>query len=422
MVRKHIRVSTALVLQFIIAALLINGMFLYFYISSSTSSIRPYLSIDNVQEPVSDIMHLENGTIWCPRDAYVVEPTLDTEMAGGIQNGNLYAPDILKANGMYLMWYGGQGSDGHDSIHFATSANGEDWVKYGVAIGVANNSHVNDPSVVVVNGTYYMFYTVAPVGIMDEIWMATSANGLNWTVHGQVLGPTSSGWESLKVGRPSVLYINDTFMMWYDGSEKDPAHPTEPKPGSGRHVGYATSIDGISWTRWSGNPVFNDSGAIDVEFFDGAFIAVEESGTGIRWRTGSNQTNWEQSYKVLFSKMDTPFDPYGHVTPFIFIEGGSWVATYTGAATSEGWNRNRIAVWYPMKNVTLTSVALDLNGQRGWARSRTMLGWTFDREATGSLVSVNYYQGVSLKDYLSSSIVVSGTRLFIVNDSIQVFS
>jgi hypothetical protein len=97
------------------------------------------------------------------------------------------------------------------------------------------------------------------------------------------------------------------------------------------------------------------SGAIDVEFFDGKYVVVEESGEGVYYRFGANETEFEQSNRQLFAKMGNTMDKYGHVTPFIFIKDGKWVATYTGAATKSTWDRNRIAVWYPQFNSSLTT-------------------------------------------------------------------
>ena len=69
------------------------------------------------------------------------------------------------------------------------------------------------------------------------------------------LGPGPAGaWDSEKVGRPAVLYENGIYKMWYDGAAN--GH---------RHVGLATSNDGIHFTRHPNNPLFLNAGAIDVD-------------------------------------------------------------------------------------------------------------------------------------------------------------
>ena len=348
--------------------------------------------IDQIGRPVNTLNDLENGTIWVEQINFVLEPTLENEMAG--DKGNIYAPDILFEDGVYHLWYGGQSRSGHDSILYATSADGVRWTKYGTVIPTGTNNHVNDPSVVKVNGTYYMYYTVAPIREMDEICLATSKDRVNWDIIGPVVLPDSDveKWDSLKVGRPSVIYEGGLFKMWFDGIQRDLNDAYAPKPGTGRHVGYAYSTNGINWTKWPSNPVFLHTGAIDVEFFDGKYVVVEESGAGVYYRFGTNETEFEQSNRQLFVKMGNDMDRFGHVTPFIFIKDGKWVATYTGAATKSTWDRNRIAVWYPQINGTsktqnITGASMTL---RPWANSLNQAIFNFTTRA-----SVEYTLSVS---------------------------
>ncbi len=396
-----------LLLEALTVAIFVNIIIAVLIFPPPSPAPTPAIIVDNVHSPVGSLSQLSNGTVWMPRQQYILEPTLDSEMTGDAQShGNIYAPDIIIDDGIYKMWYGGQSSSGHDSVHFATSADGVSWQKYGTVIPTGTNNHVNDPSVVKVNDTYYMYYTVAPIAELDEVWLATSNDSLSWTVQGQVIGPAATGWTSLKVGRPSVLYEGGLFKMWYDGSEEDPANPGKVRPGTGRHVGYATSPDGLVWTEWPGNPVFNHSGAIDVEHVDGKYVVVEEWQQGILWRMGTNETSFEPANHVLFRNVNTTFDAYGHVTPFIMVEGGKWVGTYTGAATSQGWNRNRIDAWYPVANIT---ASVDGQETRGWAQSRTSIRWTLDSATVGKGATVKYERaGLTTSTSLT---VFAGTRM-----------
>jgi hypothetical protein len=70
--------------------------------------------------------------------------------------GNVYAPHVLAENGLYRLWYGGQGKDGHDRISYAESREGKKWVRKGVVLKDDKANHVNDPYVVKVNGRYFM--------------------------------------------------------------------------------------------------------------------------------------------------------------------------------------------------------------------------------------------------------------------------
>src|SRR5687767_7080511 len=71
--------------------------------------------------------------------------------------GNRYSPWVMRVNGVYHMWYGAQNIWGRDQIHYARSSDGVQWQKIGVVIPHGQHLHKNDPTVVRVGGTYYMY-------------------------------------------------------------------------------------------------------------------------------------------------------------------------------------------------------------------------------------------------------------------------
>jgi hypothetical protein len=86
------------------------------------------------------------------------------------------------------------------------------------------------------------------------IGLATSPDGQVWTKYGTspVLTPGGSGaWDVSGVRVPMVWKEGPSdYRMIYTGNG-----------GGGFQVGYATSTDGITWTKSGSNPVFNDSNA-----------------------------------------------------------------------------------------------------------------------------------------------------------------
>jgi len=72
----------------------------------------------------------------------------------------------------------------------------------------------------------------------DDSWVRVGGN--------PVMSPT--GWEGAWILEPTVLYEAGTFKMIYTGASGSPWTASQ--------FGYATSTDGIAWTREPSNPVF----------------------------------------------------------------------------------------------------------------------------------------------------------------------
>jgi hypothetical protein len=92
-----------------------------------------------------------------------------------------------------------------------------------------------------------------------SIGYASSADGVNWTKYADpVLEPGAAGtWESHSLGFPSVVYdplapLSERYRMWYA------AFDWSVGP-DGSMVGYATSGDAIHWSKYPGNPVVRPS-------------------------------------------------------------------------------------------------------------------------------------------------------------------
>jgi len=251
--------------------------------------------------------------------------------------GNVYAPSIVIRGALWRMWYGGQGRDGHDRIHYAESRDdGQTWTKLGVVIENGTANHVNDPSVVQVGGAWFMLYTVAEQGTEDAIALATSADGRDWQKRGVVLAAGAPGtWDAQIVGRPSVLREDGVFKMWFDGRSKT----------GGRAVGFATSSDGFKWTCHARNPVFNNVGAVDVVHTADGYTLLYESGAGTKVATGSDGLTW-QDRGLIPTDSPASLDRFGQVTPHAVHVGGTW-RIFVGAAHRPTWDGNAIA-WFAL--------------------------------------------------------------------------
>ena len=63
---------------------------------------------------------------------------------------------------------------------------------------------------------------------------------------------TSGTWDDKYLFAPSVLLDDSTYKMWYSASSTASA---------GVKIGYATSTDGIVWTKFGSNPVLTPGAA-----------------------------------------------------------------------------------------------------------------------------------------------------------------
>jgi hypothetical protein len=240
------------------------------------------------------------------------------------------------------MFYGAQGGDGHDRIYLAWSQNnGMEWRKYPKdatpepVLDRGSSNHVNDPSVVQVGSTFRMYYTDAPTAELDRIWLAEATSLSKFTKSGEVLGPVAGTWENDKVGRPSVILENGVYKMWYDGTANGQ-----------RHVGFASSTDGIHFTRYANNPIVKNAGAVDVKKVSGTYVMLREGGDGTYWSTSTDGLSWVDRGK-LFGLSGKGYDAYGQVTPFLETDGSTVKAIWFGGASVSTWNKNRIAAAFP---------------------------------------------------------------------------
>lgn len=77
-----------------------------------------------------------------------------------------------------------------------------------------------------------------------SIGYTVSPDGIHWECPRAVLSPEpGSDWEADEINRPAVIRHKDKYYMWYSGQMK-------PYREEGRSViGLAESLDGIHWTR-----------------------------------------------------------------------------------------------------------------------------------------------------------------------------
>lgn len=184
-------------------------------------------------------------------------------------NFEVEGPTIIKlANGTYNMWYEGEDTTYYpDRMGLATSVDGINWTKNPVPVinGAANTwEHygVAEPAIIIDGATYKMWYSSGspPPNTVVSLGYATSPDGVNWTKHTanpvMTAGPAGS-FDEKAVLSPHVIKDSNIYKMWYTGWDNSPLNLNR--------IGYATSTDGINWTKFSSNAV------IDLGTAPGAF-------------------------------------------------------------------------------------------------------------------------------------------------------
>jgi predicted GH43/DUF377 family glycosyl hydrolase len=153
------------------------------------------------------------------------------------------------------------------------------------------------------SGKYYLYYSGRPNSTgAPQIGLATSTDGVNFTKYtgNPIIKKGPGGFDIKGAENPVVLYDGGTWRMWYAG-----------KPSSNSSlVCYATSTDGIKWTKYSGNPVTNKplhnstwngfrSRPVGILKENATLyrLYVEGQGNNSSWKMGmwtsSNLTHWQ---------------------------------------------------------------------------------------------------------------------------------
>ncbi|UCG68184.1 MAG: hypothetical protein JSV09_10200 [Thermoplasmata archaeon] len=290
---------------------------------------------------ISDPGNVTLSQLWIK---YPLNPVLDVGAFGSWEENYVWAPSVLYNGTAYQMWYTGDDVATYGRIGYATSPDGVTWTKYGgnpvLDLGPPDSwDDANlDYVAVLFNGTGYQMWYSGDDGLIINIGYATSPDGITWTKYpsNPVLTIGISGsWDDYSVWQPTVVFDGLTFHMWYLGTD-----------GSTNRIGYATSPDGIVWTKNPANPVFvqgtpgswdgNGISAPEV-FYDGMMFFMWYSGDdGFKERTGyatsTDGISWMRSSANPVLDVGTPgsWDDDWAAFPSIVYNGTRYQMWYTG--------------------------------------------------------------------------------------------
>ena len=271
---------------------------------------------------------------------------------GDFDSRHAYSPSVIAEGDLLKMWYTGYESywTGHNSIGYAMSEDGNIWCTYkkNPILTAGSGFDQSDVwlSVVIKDGVYKMYYS----GLNGTHWtvgLATSPDGVNWTKNATnpILTTGSSGsWDDNSVGGVSVLKMEPgSYRMWYSGESS-----TDRKA----RIGYATSPDGVTWTKHPGNPVLSPEGSWEshetkvprVVYENGTFHMFYLGNPGttrtqIGYAFSSDGILWSKSASnpVLTVGSSGQWDQTGLIDHAVTLKGGTLTIWYGGADGYNTW-------------------------------------------------------------------------------------
>jgi len=258
----------------------------------------------------------------------------------GGQYGTVFDIAVLREGGRYRMWGSWRPKK---SIALFESGDGIHWGAPEIVFGPnpATNweEDINRPAVVKRADGYRLWYTGQANG-RSWIGYATSADGKMWMRRSaQPVLSADQPWEKVAVMCPHVIWDEKImlFRMWYSGGEQ-----YEPNA-----IGYATSPDGLHWTKHAGNPVF---GPGKEKVFDQSRVAgcqvvhhsgwyymfyigyrdIDHAQIGIA-RSRDGLTDWERhpDNPIIRPGQDS-WDHDACYKPFAIFDGKRWLLWYNG--------------------------------------------------------------------------------------------
>jgi predicted GH43/DUF377 family glycosyl hydrolase len=246
-----------------------------------------------------------DGTNWTQ---YAGNPVLDRTMGSwddlGVETSTVLIDSAAPPAERFKMWYAGQNSTtGVYDLGYAYSPDGLNWTKSSsnpiLQIGSPSsweNGFLEGPSVLKVEDTLRMWYASIDLTGNGSVTDFTGNVGYAWSLDGVVWNKhannpvfssyDSPSWDQASVADPHVIYNEGVYQMWYAGLNTWAAENFK--------MGYATSTNGIDWTRPTTVPVLETGGPSEWDREDASYGCVIYHPVDLQyqmWYTGLDTNN-----------------------------------------------------------------------------------------------------------------------------------
>jgi predicted GH43/DUF377 family glycosyl hydrolase len=159
----------------------------------------------------------------------------------------LRRPDgtVLRENGKLRMWFSSTwfaGGGGVHRLHETTSEDGVQWA----APSAPQLEGLYAPTIIKEGAKYRMWY----IDVSGADWVirhATSQDGVKWQVSDSTCLVVDQDWERSRLFYPTVVKIDGVYCMWYGSYWAGRSSTTA--------LGFAASLDGLTWHKHPHNPV-----------------------------------------------------------------------------------------------------------------------------------------------------------------------
>jgi predicted GH43/DUF377 family glycosyl hydrolase len=298
-----------------------------------------------VNQPFGEWRRLSGTPIISPRGA-------TWESAGTFNPAVTFVPSKNPANsagGTFVMLYRAQDTSGTSRLGYAESTDGIDFTRRPEPVLYPENDYeknggVEDPRLVLINGTYYLTYT--GYNKKDaQLCLATSPDLVHWERKGVILPAYKGNWNVgwTKSGAIVPEKINGHYWMYWLGTAADKTD----------QMGLSYSDDLVHWTEATDTPVLpSRQGMFDARVVEpgpppiltsqGIVLVYNGADDHLVYRTGVAIFDRHDPRKLI-SRTDRPifapekeWEKVGQVPNVVFVEGlsrkGDRFLFYYGAA------------------------------------------------------------------------------------------
>ena len=227
----------------------------------------------------------------------------------------------------------------------------------GIQYGDWDSEAVKYPAVLV-DEVLKMWYTGIDIYGVERIGFAKSADGTAWSrsAENPVLdvGPAGA-WDAGRVESPTVIKDGDEFKMWYTGEDER----------GNSAIGYATSEDGIEWTKYAGNPVLKggttawnqsgiahpwvilEGGVYNMWLFgsgptaggDQVYMLYAESADGVQWKWSDANPLFTPTWETWFWRPSVVHQGATYQMWYSVLSGGENRIAYATSADGFTWTK-----------------------------------------------------------------------------------